>query len=133
MTTASLPIRPAQSRQSTWYWIQFAWLCTGRKRQSLGSCSSTATKDFSIPHKRTLTCYIITHITNTYFVIIIPGMNITKHCDDIIIHTGRGSLFNLAASSAGRSLRPLSYSNSFMSRMQVVSYFSADFKAGYEL
>ena len=80
-----------------------------------------------------LTCYIITHITNTYFVIIIPGMNITKHCDDIIIHTGRGSLFNLAASSAGRSLRPLSYSNSFMSRMQVVSYFSADFKAGYEL
>ncbi len=46
MTTASLPIRPAQSRQSTWYWIQFAWLCTGRKRQSLGSCSSTADQGF---------------------------------------------------------------------------------------
>ena len=52
-------------------------------------------------------------------------MNITKHCDDIMIHTDRGSLFNLAVLSAGRSLRPLSYSNSFMSRMQDFSYFSA--------
>lgn len=66
-------------------------------------------------------------------MIIVPGMNITKHCDDIMIHTDRGSLFNLAVLSAGRSLRPLSYSNSFMSRMQDFSYFSADLEAGYEL
>ena len=56
-----------------------------------------------------------------------------KHYDDIMIHTDRGSLFNLAVLSAGRSLRPLSYSNSFMSRMQDFSYFSADLEAGYEL
>lgn len=52
LTTALLPTKPVGSRQLILCWIQFA--LRYKKRRSLGSYSSTATKGFNTPHKHTL-------------------------------------------------------------------------------
>lgn len=53
-TIASLPIRQEPLRASILCWIRYALPCK-KKRKSLRSCSSTATKAVSTPRKHTLT------------------------------------------------------------------------------